>query len=166
MRFLTAVFGVLLIAACTGDPAVDDPDGGVPVAEPEVGVNVEGAADEKPAVDVTDASPPTDLVHQDLVVGNGAEAAPGATVTTHYVGVSWSSGEQFDASWDRGEPITFSLAQVIPGWQQGIPGMQVGGRRLLVIPPGLAYGDQPPPGSAIEPGETLVFVVDLLAVED
>jgi peptidylprolyl isomerase len=119
----------------------------------------------KPEIDVPAGDPPGGLTTTDLVVGDGDEAGPGATVTTHYVGVSWSTGAQFDASWDRGEPITFSLGQVIPGWQEGIPGMRVGGRRQLVIPPEMAYGDQPPPGSGIAPGETLVFVVDLVSVE-
>jgi peptidylprolyl isomerase len=165
MRVRVALVAVL-IAACAGEPATEGDDGDPASGDDEVGVHVEGAAGEKPAIVIPDEPPPAELVQQDLMVGDGAAVPPQGTVTTHYVGVSWSSGEQFDASWDRAETITFNLARVIPGWQQGIPGMQVGGRRLLVIPPALAYGDQPPPGSAIEPGETLVFVVDLVAVED
>ena len=98
-----------------------------------------------------------------MVKGKGKRAKAGDTVDVQYVGVSWSTGKQFDASWDRGaEPFSFPLGagQVIPGWDQGVEGMRVGGRRVLVIPPDLAYGDQSP-SPDIAPGETLVFVVDL-----
>ena len=99
------------------------------------------------------------------MVGDGPAAQPGQTVTVHYVGVSALNGRQFDASWDRGEPFEFQLGagSVIPGWEQGVAGMKVGGRRQLVIPPRLAYGPQGSPPS-IGPNETLVFVIDLLAV--
>jgi peptidylprolyl isomerase len=119
----------------------------------------------KPAVDVPIGPPPTGLVSVDVKVGDGAEATPGATVKVHYVGVSCSTGEEFDSSWDRGEPISFPLDGVIAGWTEGIPGMKVGGRRQLVIPPDLAYGNRPPSGSGIAPGETLIFVVDLVGIE-
>ncbi len=108
------------------------------------------------------SDPPSELEITDLVVGDGDEVAQGATVTTHYVGVSWSTGKQFDASWDRGQPISFPLSGVIAGWTQGIPGMRVGGRRLLVIPSHLGYG-QAGAGADIKPGETLVFAIDLVA---
>jgi peptidylprolyl isomerase len=124
------------------------------------------AAPEKPGVDVPSGeAPPTQLEIEDLVAGDGDEAVPGQTVQVHYVGVSWSTGEQFDASWDRGQPFTFGLGQrqVIDGWDQGVAGMKVGGRRRLTIPPALGYGDRGA-GGAIAPGETLVFVVDLLSV--
>ncbi|MCA1830401.1 MAG: FKBP-type peptidyl-prolyl cis-trans isomerase [Actinobacteria bacterium] len=116
----------------------------------------------KPDVKIPDGDPPCKLVKQDIKVGTGAEATPGATVTANYVGVAWSTKEVFDSSWDRGEPTEFSLARVVPGWQQGIPGMKVGGRRLLIIPPDLGYGaaGNPP----IKGNETLVFVVDLVKV--
>lgn len=117
----------------------------------------------KPDVKLPGGSPPRELVIDDLVVGDGDEAEPGARVTTHYVGQSWSNGREFDASWNRGQPLTFGLDQVITGWGRGLVGMRVGGRRLLVVPPDLAYGDAPPPGAGILPGETLVFVVDLHA---
>jgi peptidylprolyl isomerase len=117
----------------------------------------------KPAVRIPEGAPPCKLVIQDIRVGSGAAAQQGATVTVQYVGVSWSTGEQFDASWDRGEPATFPLSDVIRGWQEGIPGMKPGGRRRLIIPPDLAYGAQPPPG--IAPNETLVFVIDLIEVK-
>jgi peptidylprolyl isomerase len=124
------------------------------------------AMDEKPQVDVpSDREPPEQLELDDLVVGEGEEAVPGRLVDVHYVGVAWSTGEQFDASWDRGDTFSFGLGEgrVIKGWDQGVAGMKVGGRRRLTIPPGLAYGDRGA-GGAIAPGETLVFVVDLLGV--
>ena len=120
---------------------------------------------DKPEIDFPDSPPPSDLAITDIAEGAGAEATSGATVTAHYVGVSHSTGEEFDASYNRGEPLTFRLGvgQVIAGWDQGIVGMKVGGRRQLVIPPHLAYGDRGA-GSAIAPGETLIFVVDLVDV--
>ena len=121
---------------------------------------------EKPQVDVASTEPPPqELELEDIVVGDGDEAVPGRQVDVHYVGVSWSTGEQFDASWDRGGTFSFGLGEgrVIKGWDQGVAGMKVGGRRRLTIPPGLAYGERGA-GGAIGPGETLVFVVDLLGV--
>jgi peptidylprolyl isomerase len=115
---------------------------------------------DKPEVDFPEGPAPDDLVITDLVVGDGAEAVAGGTVLVHYVGVEHDSGDQFDASWDRGEPIRFPLAGLIQGWQDGIPGMRVGGRRRLVVPPHLAYG---PAGSGHRlSGQTLIFVIDLL----
>jgi peptidylprolyl isomerase len=105
-----------------------------------------------------------ELVISDEVEGSGDEVTPGATVTAHYVGVSASTGVQFDASWDRGAPISFPLDGVIQGWSQGLLGMKVGGRRTLVIPGHMAYGPHPPPGAGIAPNETLVFTVDLVDV--
>jgi peptidylprolyl isomerase len=101
----------------------------------------------------------------DISVGDGAEAGPGNTVSVHYVGVAFSTGDEFDASYNRGAPLEFPLGAgyVIPGWDQGVAGMKVGGRRQLVIPPHLAYGDRGA-GGAIGPGETLIFVVDLVGV--
>lgn len=131
------------------------------MTESPSGVTVTGAMDEKPQITVPDTEPPTELEITDLVVGDGEEVPPGATVTTHYTGVSWSTGEEFDSSWSRGEPTSFPLDGVISGWTEGIPGMKVGGRRLLVIPPEQAYGDQSPT-PAIKPGETLVFVIDMV----
>jgi peptidylprolyl isomerase len=116
----------------------------------------------KPAIAVPDA-PVDALGITDDVEGTGAEVAPGATVTVHYVGVGQASGKQFDASWDRGEPISFGLHQVIAGWGEGLVGMKVGGRRTLVIPGHLAYGSRPPT-PAIGPDETLVFTVDLVSI--
>ena len=120
--------------------------------------------DEKPEIAFPGAEPPADLVITDLEVGEGAEAKAGSEVTVHYVGVAFSTGEEFDASWNRGEPLEFRLGvgQVISGWDQGVQGMKVGGRRQLVIPAHLAYGDRGAAG-AIKPGETLIFVCDLVA---
>ncbi|WP_432479501.1 FKBP-type peptidyl-prolyl cis-trans isomerase [Nocardioides sp. GXQ0305] len=120
---------------------------------------------EKPEIDFVDPEPPTDLVVVELSEGDGAEATSGATVSVHYVGVAHSTGEEFDASYNRGTPLQFRLGvgQVIAGWDQGVQGMKVGGRRQLVIPPHLAYGDRGA-GGVIKPGETLVFVVDLVDV--
>lgn len=119
----------------------------------------------KPTVSIPDGEPPAELVLDDDVVGDGAEARAGSNVTVHYVGVSWSTGQQFDASWDRMEPFRFGLGagQVIAGWDQGVVGMRVGGRRTLTIPPDLGYGVRGA-GGVIGPNETLVFVVDLLDV--
>ena len=120
---------------------------------------------EKPEVDAPDGPPPTELEVTDLTVGDGAEAGPGDQVSVHYVGVAHSSGEEFDASYNRGVPLDFQLGsgQVIAGWDNGVDGMLVGGRRKLVIPPHLAYGDRGA-GGVIKPGETLIFVVDLVDV--
>ncbi len=118
---------------------------------------------EKPEIDFIEGPAPTELVITDIVEGDGAEAKPGDTVDVHYVGVEFDTGEQFDASWDRGESISFPLAGLIAGWQEGIPGMKVGGRRQLVIPPELAYG--PAGGGHRLSGKTLVFVIDLLDVK-
>ncbi len=119
----------------------------------------------KPDVTIPDGTPPSDLVVDDQTVGDGAEAVVGSSVTVHYVGVAWSTGEQFDASWDRMEPFTFGLGgrQVIQGWDDGVQGMRVGGRRTLTIPPHMGYGAAGA-GGVIGPNETLVFVVDLLDV--
>ncbi|MCU1453777.1 MAG: peptidylprolyl isomerase [Acidimicrobiales bacterium] len=117
----------------------------------------------KPDVTIPEGDPPADLVTEDLVVGDGPEATSGQNVDVHYVGHAWSNGQQFDASWDRGQPFSFRLGagQVIGGWDQGVAGMKVGGRRRLTIPPDLGYGSRGA-GGAIGPNETLVFVVDLL----
>ena len=119
---------------------------------------------ERPTITIPDTEPPTDLVIEDEVVGDGDEAIVGKRVYVHYAGVAWSNGKEFDASWNRGSPFQFQLGggQVIAGWDAGVAGMKVGGRRQLVIPPHLGYG-QRGAGNAIKPGETLIFVVDLLA---
>ena len=118
---------------------------------------------DKPEVGPIEGAPPADLVVEDITVGDGPEARPGQLVSVHYVGVAHSNGREFDASWNRGETFEFPLGggQVIAGWDQGVVGMKVGGRRKLTIPPHLGYGERGA-GGVIKGGETLVFVVDLL----
>ena len=115
----------------------------------------------KPEFDAPEGPAPTELVITDIVEGDGDVAQPGSTVKVHYAGVEYESGEEFDSSWGRGESIQFPLRGLIQGWQDGIPGMKVGGRRELVIPPHLAYG---PAGGHFLGGKTLIFIIDLLAV--
>ena len=116
----------------------------------------------KPEVEFPEGPAPAELQIVDLVVGDGDEAKPGGVVDVHYVGVEYETGEEFDSSWDRGQSANFPLPRLIPGWQEGIPGMQVGGRRRLTVPPALAYG---PAGAGHRlSGKTLIFVIDLLGV--
>lgn len=119
----------------------------------------------KPELDYPGELAPTELIVEDLIIGDGDTAAPGHRVSTHYVGWAFSTGEEFDASWNRGQPLAFQVGvgQVIAGWDQGLVGMRVGGRRKLTIPAHLAYGEQGA-GGVIAPGESLIFVVDLLEV--
>ena len=117
----------------------------------------------KPDIPAQSGEPPADLDILDIVVGEGAEAKDGDTVEVHYVGVEFRSGQEFDASWNRGQTIEFPLRGLIQGWQEGIPGMKVGGRRQLTIPPEKAYG--PAGGGHQLSGQTLVFVIDLLGVK-
>ena len=123
-------------------------------------------ANEKPEVSVPSGQPPSyHLEVEDVTVGEGEEAQSGRVVEVHYVGVSWNTGQQFDASWDRGKPFKFKLGkgQVIAGWDRGVAGMRIGGRRRLTVPPDLAYGKRGA-GGVIGPDETLVFVVDLIGI--
>lgn len=125
----------------------------------------EGAMSErtKPEVHVSEGEAPTELTVRDLIVGDGPEVKPGMVVKVHYVGVTFASGREFDASWDRGEPFKFALGagRVIKGWDRGVRGMKVGGRREIVVPPRLGYGKESP-SPLIPAGSTLVFVVDLV----
>jgi peptidylprolyl isomerase len=161
-------------AACGDEEEAAPPQAAAPqetvTATPEPGAidakSISKDLSEKPAVAPPSGEPPAELQKHDVVKGKGKAAQAGDTVTVQYVGTSWSTGAQFDASWDRGaEPFRFPLGagQVIPGWDQGVAGMKPGGRRLLVIPPELAYGTQSP-SPEIAPNETLVFVVDLKKV--
>jgi len=149
--------------SATTAPAPTTPPSTVPVT-PVQDPSPAGTYGTKPTVTVPTGTPPAGLQSTDLITGTGATVAAGDTVTVQYVGVAWSTGKQFDASWDdgNGQPTTFSLNQVIPGWSQGMVGMKVGGRRELVIPPSLGYGasGQGPIG----PNETLIFIVDLYKV--
>lgn len=117
----------------------------------------------KPEVDAPEGPAPDSLVVEDIVVGDGAQAQPGATVEVHYLGVEYDSGEEFDSSWSRNQSINFPLNNLIRAWQQGIPGMKVGGRRKLVCPPALAYG--PAGGAHPLSGKTLIFVIDLIGTK-
>ena len=120
---------------------------------------------DKPIIPIPEGQPPASLVIEDEVVGSGDEATVGKRVIVHYAGVAWSTGREFDASWNRGSTFDFRLGarEVIEGWDQGVKGMKVGGRRRLTIPPHMGYGDRGA-GGVIKPGETLIFVVDLLGV--
>jgi peptidylprolyl isomerase len=120
---------------------------------------------EKPQIDIPDHAPSYQLELEDIEVGDGDEATPGSIVEVHYAGVAWSTGNEFDASWNRGETFKFGLGkgQVIKGWDEGVAGMRVGGRRRITIPPDMAYGKRGA-GGVIGPDETLVFVVDLVGV--
>ncbi len=120
---------------------------------------------ERPTITIPDQDPPTDLVIEDLVEGDGAEAGAGMQISVDYVGTAWSTGAEFDASWNRGDQLSFGLGagQVISGWDQGVQGMRVGGRRKITIPPHLGYGARGA-GGVIAPDETLVFVVDLRSI--
>ena len=161
-----ACAAVLLVAAGTGLAACGDSkkDSASVKYTDVAGVKVGYATDlkKKPKIDIPDTLPPTTLIKKDIVVGTGPTVKTGDALTAQYVGVAWSGNNQFDASWDRGgKPATFTLAKgsVIDGWTEGLPGMKVGGRRLLIIPPAKGYGDQGQ-GTDIPAGETLVFVVD------
>ncbi|MFC8661238.1 MULTISPECIES: FKBP-type peptidyl-prolyl cis-trans isomerase [Streptomyces] len=121
---------------------------------------------EKPEIDFPGGEPPADLEIKDIWEGDGPVAKAGDTVSVHYVGVAFSTGEEFDASWNRGAPLQFQLGvgQVIAGWDKGVEGMKVGGRRQLIIPSHLAYGERGAGGGRIAPGEALIFVCDLVGV--
>lgn len=157
----TATEGSATSDADAGADQDQDDSQGAAVTDDLHGVTVTGDEGEAPQIELPDGDPPTELVIVDLIDGDGPAATPSSMVTTHYAGVSWVNGDQFDSSWERGEAATFPLSGVIQGWQEGIPGMRVGGRRMLIIPPEMAYGSSPPPGAPIAPDDTLVFVIDL-----
>lgn len=171
MAAVKATWPILLLCLVLGAAGCGDDDdssgsGSNPNESSSARSPAEAAKGSKPKVTVPAGSPPQELVEKDLIEGSGTSAKAGDRVTVQYVGVGFDSGEEFDASWDRGEPFSFQLGagEVIPGWDQGIAGMQVGGQRRLTIPADLAYGEAgfPP---AIKPNEALVFVVDLLGTE-
>src|SRR5262245_52450215 len=167
---IALLVALLALAGCGGD---DNNSSDESTATPEAAATETAtpaaaptAEAKKPTVKVPKGKAPKKLVIKDLKEGTGPAAQAGQTATVQYVGVNFKDGKQFDASWDRGEPFSFPLGggQVIQGWDQGVQGMKVGGRRLLVIPPDLGYGpDGQPP--VIKPNETLVFVIDLLALQ-
>jgi FKBP-type peptidyl-prolyl cis-trans isomerase len=161
----------LMLTACSSSDETSTPtapqssDSTAALTGTPVNVEVTGEAGSEPVVAITPGDPVTELEVTDVIVGEGDAVQAGATVTAHYVGYGAATGQMFDSSWVRGEPATFPLPNVILGWQEGLVGMQAGGRRLLVIPAELGYGNNPPPGSGIEAGETLIFVVDLVSSE-
>jgi peptidylprolyl isomerase len=160
---LIAACLALVAAGCGDDSSTTSSSAGEETAAKQADP---GEKKTKPTVSAPAGAPPKELTTKDLEEGTGATAKAGDVVTVQYVGVDYKSGKEFDASWDRGEPFSFTLGagEVIPGWDQGIEGMKVGGRRELIIPPELGYGTAGAP-PAIPPNETLIFVVDLEAVE-
>jgi len=168
LKILALTIAALLALAAAGCGGSDSTTGSTEASVEEAAETAPAEAatpatsKTKPKVTVPKAPPPKKLVVKELEKGSGAEAKAGDEVTVQYVGVNYKRGDQFDASWDRHEPFNFTLGahMVIPGWDQGIEGMKVGGRRELIIPPGLAYGSNGSP-PAIPPNETLIFVVDL-----
>lgn len=171
LALILAVCAAMAVAGCGSD---DDSSSGSDEANAPASTEASSttvkktnpsAKKTKPEVTVPDEDPPSELVTEDLEEGIGLTAEDGAEVIVHYVGVGYESGEEFDSSWDRGEPFTFRLGagEVIPGWDQGIKGMKVGGRRELIIPADLAYGEAGFPPS-IAPNEPLVFVIDLVKI--
>ncbi len=151
--FALLAVSALLLTGC-GDKKVSASADNLPTVTTNQG--------EAPTIGAPSGTPPTTLVTKDIIVGTGAEALPTSKMTVHYTLMTWSNGALIESSWNGGSPATFPLANVIIGWQQGIPGMKVGGRRLLVIPPDLGYGAQG--GGPIGPNETLIFVVDAIGV--
>lgn len=166
LSLLAALAGWLAACGSSKAPGIQAaPSGGLTQASVPTTPTPPPALAKEPVVTVPKGAPPTGLVTKDLVAGTGATASSGQTVTVNYVGVLYSTGKQFDSSWQRHQPFTTTLSagSVIPGWVKGIAGMKVGGRRELIIPPSLGYGKRGSPPT-IPPNATLVFVVDLLSV--
>lgn len=154
--FLVLVFSLtaVLLSAC-GGPSVSNTSSNLPAVSGEQG--------KTPVISAPEGTAPTTLIMKDIFVGTGTPAVATSTMTVHYTLMAWSTGKIVESSWTSGSPATFPLAQVIQGWQQGIPGMQKGGRRLLVVPPSLGYGEAG--GGPIGPNETLIFVVDAIEIQ-
>ena len=174
-RLIPIAIALSLFAAGCGDDEEKESAASSPAATateeatPETAPEPEGDIKDletKPGITVPEGDPPTKLVKEDIVKGKGKVAKKGKTISVQYVGVSYTTKEEFDASWNRGQPFEFQLGggQVIPGWDEGFTGMRVGGRRRLTIPPDMAYGPQGRP-PAIAPNDTLIFVVDLIDVQ-
>lgn len=166
MLILAACAALAVVVAGCGSDSSTSTSGSTSSSEEAGGAQSEAEAAKRtrPKVEVPKGPAPKELVSKDLIEGSGPEAQAGDEVTVQYVGVLYKTGKEFDASWNRGEPFSFTLGAggVIPGWDQGVEGMKVGGRRMLIIPPELAYGSQG--GGPIPPESTLVFVIDLLSV--
>ena len=165
MKRLTPIVALIALALLVAGCGDDDSTTGSTEAGGESATEAGGGQKTKPKVTVPEGAPPKKLEIEDIEEGSGAEAKAGDEVSVNYVGVNYKSGKEFDASWNSGTPFTFRLGggEVIPGWDQGVEGMKVGGRRELVIPPELAYGPEGRP-PVIPANETLVFVIDLEAV--
>lgn len=159
---ISIALATLFLAACTtdGNAPSSGPQGGSGSIMGQMPV-VSGELGREPSISAPQGNPPAELVTEDVALGSGKSALPDSTLTVHYTLMTWSNGQVVESSW-VGQPATFPLSGVILGWQQGIPGMKEGGRRLLVIPPALGYGEAG--GGPIAPNETLIFVVDLIAV--
>ena len=160
-KFLVVAMSTILLSACTTDGGVDPMVNSA--KENSANPAVSGVKGAKPTISAPVGNPPTTLTKTDIFEGDGKEAVATSTLEVHYTLMAWSTGVLVESSWDSGQTATFPLSGVIAGWQQGIPGMKEGGRRLLVIPPDLGYGAQGA-GGAIGPNETLIFVVDLISV--
>jgi peptidylprolyl isomerase len=158
-RFALAAFLVLALVGLTvlGVSSMSSSDSATPGALPVVSAN----AGEAPTISAPSGAAPTELTTKDIIVGTGAEVLPTSTLTVHYTLMTWSDGKIIESSW-AGQPATFPLAQVVEGWQKGLPGAKVGGRRLLVLPPSMGYGAAG--AGPIGPNETLIFVVDIIGV--
>jgi peptidylprolyl isomerase len=168
LMLIVVACAALVVAGCGDDDSSSDSTGSTEstaAESPAVESSGDAADRSKPKVTVPSGAPPKQLEETELIEGTGAEAKSGDKVTVQYVGVNFENGQEFDSSWSRSEPFSFTLgaSEVIPGWDQGVEGMKVGGQRQLVIPPELAYGEAGAP-PAIGPNETLVFVIDLLEV--
>lgn len=169
-RFLTVILTTALVAGCGGNTGVQSAPSATESSSnssisSDPGIVVTGSLDSEPVITIENTSAVVkELQVVDQAVGTGDAVLPTSTVLANYVGVSLSTGQIFESSWGS-SPVAFRLDQVIQGWSEGLVGMQIGGRRLLVIPAELAYGDTPPPGSGILPGETLIFVVDIVDFE-
>ncbi len=150
---ISLMIAAVLLSSC-GGKSVSDTQANLPV--------VTGAAGSAPTISAPSGTPPTTLVTKDIIEGKGSAAVATSVMTVHYTLMAWSTGKVVESSWTSGSPATFPLANVIKGWQQGIPGMKIGGRRLLVIPPDLGYGAAG--GGPIGPNETLIFVVDVVGI--
>ncbi len=163
LSVLSALAAGTTLAACGGDTTSDEASEAPSSDEAPTAVPDSRKA---PTVEVPEGNPPAELKIEDEIVGGGAEATKGSTLQVHYVGVSWSTGDEFDSSWKRGEPLEFQVGanMVIQGWDEGLQGMKVGGRRRITIPPEMAYGSEGV-GGVIGPNETLIFVCDLVSVQ-
>lgn len=163
MRKFIAIIVALALAACSGNATVGDSEMTLELL-PGLTINKDMSLDSTPILNWSGKIETSDLQVIDLVDGSGAEVKISDTLLVNYLGLGGGTGQIFDSSYSRGEPADFPLNAVISGWQTGLTGMKSGGRRILIIPAAQAYGNNPPPGTGILPGETLVFVVDLLDI--